>query len=69
MLTQIETLLKGKKTYITVAAIMVLGVLQGLDVFEIKTSWWLVLGAAGLGFMRAGINKVADVVEDIKKKK
>ena len=59
--------LSGNKTYIIAGVIGVLGVLQGLNVFIIPESAWLVLGAFGLGFLRAGVNGVSKTIKEIKK--
>jgi len=64
--TQVKKWLKGKKTYIIGGAIGILGVLQGLEVFEIPEAWWLVMGAFGLGFLRAGVNDIAKTVKKAK---
>jgi len=59
--------MNGKKTYIIVGAVVVLGTLQGLDIYEISQSGWIILGALGLGSLRSGVKKVAAVVEETKK--
>ena len=58
--------LKGKKTYIIVGAEILLGLLQGLDVFTISNEGWIVLFAMGLGAHRAGISKLGKAVEEVK---
>jgi hypothetical protein len=64
----IGKLFKGKKTYIVAIAIVVLGVLEGFDVFEVPYTWWLVLTGAGLGFMRKPVNTIEKSIEEIRKK-
>ena len=54
------------KTYVIAGTIGILGVLQGLEVLIIPESAWLVMGAFGLGFLRAGVNKVAKTVQETK---
>ena len=56
-------LVKGKKTYIVAIAIVVLGLLQGLDIFIMPDWSWPILAAVGLSTLRSGINKVADEVK------
>lgn len=60
--------LKGKRTYTLVAAAIILGVLEGFDIFEIPTPWWIVITAAGFGFMRAPINRIEKLIEELRKK-
>ena len=55
--------LKGKKTYIIAIAIVVLGFLQGMEVFIVPEWAWGILGALGLASLRAGVNKVADTIK------
>ena len=49
--------LQGKKTYIVAIAVAACAVLKfyGVEVHEVV---WPVLGALGLGFVRAGVEKV-----------
>ena len=63
---KIVKFISSHKTYITAGAIGILGVLQGLDVLVLPESAWLVLGAMGLGFLRAGVNKIAKTVKETK---
>lgn len=59
--------IKGKRTYIVAIAMLVLGALQGLDVFIMPEWGWGILGAVGLGALRAGVNTVAEkVAEQVK---
>ncbi len=51
--------LKGKKTYLTVGAILACGVLGELGV-EIPPYVWAALAAAGLGFLRSAVNEAAN---------
>ena len=55
--------LRGKKTYLVAAAIVVLGFLQGMDVFVVPGWAWPIIGAIGLGTLRAGVNKVSDAIK------
>ena len=55
----------SNKTYVIAGTIGILGVLQGLDVLVLPESCWIVLSAFGLGFLRSGVQKVSDAVEDI----
>ena len=63
----ITKFLSGNRTYIVAGVIGVLGVLQGLNVFVIPESAWLVLGAFGLGFLRAGVNGISKTIKESKK--
>ncbi len=53
-------LLKGKKTYIVAIVTVVLGLLQGLDIFVMPDWSWPIIAAIGLSTLRSGVNKVAD---------
>lgn len=53
---RIEKWLDGKRTYLTVLAILVVGLLTTRGI-EIPEYVWAALAAAGLGFMRAAIKK------------
>ncbi len=55
--------LKGKKTYLITALVVILGALQGLDVFIMPDWSWPIIGAIGLGTLRAGVNKIAETVK------
>ena len=59
---------KGYKTYATVLVIIVFGILAGFDIYELPTAWWIVLTAAGFGFMRSGIKSVEKFIEEVRKK-
>ena len=63
----LKDFLKGKKTYIISGAMVALGVLQGFDVFEISEAGWIVLGAFGFGFLRAGVNKIDKTIKETNK--
>ncbi len=52
--------LKGKKTYIIVIAVIVLGVLQGLGIFTAPEAIWPILVAIGGGTMAAKVNRIAE---------
>lgn len=57
ILEKIDALLQGKKTYIVAVGIGISAVLQILNIV-IPVWVWTVLGAAGLGAIRSGINKL-----------
>lgn len=57
LLTKINDLVGGKRTHIVAATIAVCGVLTHYGV-EIPEWIWPVLAAAGLSFLRAGVQKV-----------
>ena len=59
-------LVKGKKTYITAIVLVVLGCLEGLNVFVVPEWAWAVSGALGLTFLRAGVKDVSNTVRDSK---
>ena len=54
---------KGKKTYLIAAAAVILGFLQGMDIFTVPDAVWPVLGGLGLTTLRSGVTKVADSVK------
>ena len=54
----IQKFLDGKKTYLTALAILIVGIL-GYWQLEVPEFVWAALGALGLGFLRAGVNKGA----------
>lgn len=49
-------LLDGKKTYLTAATILAVGILNAYGI-EVPPFVWSALGALGLGFLRAGVKK------------
>ena len=63
----ITKVISGNKTYIIAGAIGILGILQGLEILVLPESAWLVLGAFGLGFLRAGVKKTADAIKTANK--
>jgi hypothetical protein len=63
-MNEIMEFLKGKKTYLIAIAVVVLGALQGLEVFIVPEWAWPILGAVGLGTLRAGVDKVDKVVKE-----
>jgi len=56
--------IKGKRTYIVAIVMLILGALQGLDIFIMPEWGWGILGAVGLGALRAGVNTIAKKVEE-----
>ena len=62
-MNEIIEFLKGKKSYILALVTVVLGVLQGLDIFILPEWAWPVIAGAGLTFLRAGVGKVAEGVK------
>lgn len=56
-------LIKGKKTYAIAIIMAGLGVCQGLDWFTMPEFSWAILGALGLGTLRAGVNSISDTVK------
>lgn len=48
--------LSGKRTYLVVAAIVAVSILNACEV-QLPEYVWTALAAAGLGFLRAGIKK------------
>ena len=63
----LKDFLQGKKTYIVSGVMIVLGILQGFEVFEISEAGWIVIGAFGFGFLRAGVNKISKTVKETQK--
>ncbi len=55
--------LKGKKTFLIAITTVVLGALQGLDIFVLPEWAWPVIAGFGLTFLRVGVNKVAEGVK------
>jgi len=68
MLSQLEILLKGKKTYLVVIAAVILGILEGYDILEVSTPMWVVIGALGAGSIRSAVNTIEKAIEDLRKK-
>ena len=64
----LQNLGKGNRTYVIVAAVMILGILEGLGYFVVPGWVWIVLGGSGLGFLRSGVKSVAKEIEIIKEK-
>ena len=58
----ILNLLKGKKTHLIASLAVILGILQGFDVFTVPVEAWPVIGALGLSTLRAGVEKNAEQV-------
>ena len=57
--------IKGNRTYIVAGLVLVAGVLEGLGIFTIPAWVWPLLGASGLGFLRASQSGVKKAIEDI----
>ncbi len=55
-LLMVANYLKGKKTYIITVACGVLGALEYTGTFTVPQWAWIIIYAAGLGALRAGIN-------------
>lgn len=58
---------KDKTTYIILGAMILLGVLQGLDVFEISEAGWIIIGSIAGIRMRVGVKKAAKLTEEVMK--
>jgi len=67
-MNKLLVILKGKKTYITIALMMIIGVMEGLDIYEIPMQVWLFLSLIGLGFIKAGSNRIEQIIEEMRKK-
>ena len=52
--------LKGKKTYLVAATLVIMAALKAKGI-EIPEEAWAVLAALGLGFIRAAVKKVEEV--------
>ena len=63
-----EDILKGKKTYITAILIVVLGLLEGLELFKLPGYAYIMLGGFGLGSLRAAVNVFAKSIQNVKEK-
>ncbi len=61
----IQEQLKGKKTYIVAAMTVGLGVAQAFGV-PVPLLAWPILGALGMGSIRAGVDKVAEGVGEVR---
>ena len=64
---KIAGIVKDRTTYIILGAMILLGVLQGLDVFEISEAGWIVIGSIAGIRMRAGVKKAAKLTEEVMK--
>lgn len=51
---KLQSWLQGKKTYLTAGAILIVGILAEYKI-EVPLYIWGALAAAGLGFLRAGV--------------
>ena len=58
--------IQGKKTYLVVAASVVLGTLSGLDIFVVPEEIWAVLAALGLGSLRSAAKKIEQGIKEAK---
>lgn len=58
--------LSGKKTYVVAVLVAALGVCQGMEWFAVPDALYALLGAIGLGTLRAGVNKAAKATKDLK---
>lgn len=58
----IINLLKGKKTHVVAVLAIVLGILQGFDVFTVPAEAWPIIGALGLSSLRAGVKSSAEQI-------
>jgi len=60
-------IVKDKTTYIILGAMVLLGILQGLDVFEISEAGWIIIGSIAGIRMRVGVKKAAKLTEEVMK--
>ena len=67
-LVKVLAFLKGKKSYIIAIVMVGLGVAHGLDIFIVPEWTWGIIGALGLGALRAGVTKVADEIKAVANK-
>jgi len=58
----IINILKGKKTHVIAVVALILGILQGFDIFTVEAEWWPVIGALGLSSLRAGVKSTAEQI-------
>jgi len=56
-------LLKGKKTYVVGFLAIVLGILQGFDIWSVPAEYWPIIGALGLGALKAGTERNAKEIK------
>jgi len=59
--------LKGKKTYIIAATVVILGFLQGTGIYVVPEWVWPIVGSLGLATIRSGVNTVAKTVKSNEK--
>ena len=59
------TWLRGRKTYIIAAAMVILGILQGLAIFALPEWAWAVIAGVGLTTLRAGVTGIAKSLKAI----
>lgn len=64
---EIIEFVKGKKTYIIAAIMVILGTLQGLDIFVLPKEVWVILGGLGFASLRSGVDKISGTVKKMKK--
>jgi len=64
-MNELTKLTKRKKTFIVLAVIVLLGVVEGLNIWEVPERVWIGLGLFGWGFFKAGVNRVEVKVENI----
>jgi len=55
--------INGKRTYLIAAVVVILGFLQGMDIFTVPEHVWAIAGGLGLTTLRSGVNKVAGTVK------
>ena len=56
-MNKIITFLRGRKTYAIAVAIVIVSILRHYG-YEVPEEIWGILGALGLSFLRAGVDKV-----------
>ena len=62
----IISLLKGRKTHLIAIVGLILGILQGFDIFTVPAEAWPILGALGLSTLRAGVQSTVAEIEQSK---
>lgn len=60
----IINLLNGNTTHLVALLALILGILQGFDVFTVPPGWWATIGAIGLSRLRAGVERNAKELKE-----
>ena len=62
---KLTSAVKGKKTHLTVIAALALAFLEAFGIWKPPEWVWLILGAAGVGFLRVGVKSTKTSIEQM----